>query len=391
MASDRNTQDVLKPINGETKTAWLLDQLTAAVVSSPIGARFLSDRAICLQYGISQPIVRSAMTTLVCQGLIRRDPGRGSFVKAHIPTISRRESLKITVFTCLGEHFFPHHRALSAIEHTLRRNRHELIVRANDHNVLSHLDQVALMIDDALRETDGVIWVAACSQEAARLPALLRSQAKRMVFVNLRFYDHGASAVIRDDQSGAFELTRHLIQRGHRNIGYIGGPEARVISQARYRGFCLALEKAGITPDPQWVAPFLPTLNLETGYRAMQSLLSLPQRPTACVCMTDVTAYGALEAIQAQGLKAPDDMALTGFDNVQNPIRPVVLTTADLAFEAVGQQAALQLTGQIEDVAKPGALIYVPCPIQVRASTVAGAIAQTPTEEEHAVVLSNIE
>ncbi len=151
--------------NGESKTAWLYDQLSVAVQACPVGTRFLSDREICRQFGISQPVVRGVMATLVRQGLIRRAPGRGSFVQSHVPEPDTAKSLKIAVFTCLGTQTFPHHHALNAIERVLNRGRHDLIVRANDLAVMPNLDHVALKIDDALRGADGVIWISACSRK----------------------------------------------------------------------------------------------------------------------------------------------------------------------------------------------------------------------------------
>lgn len=310
------------------------------------------------------------MDRLAAQGMIRRMIGRGTFVQSPQPAPVLTRSLKIVLFNCMERSaFFPHNAAVSAIERVLRRDRHDLIIRDNRFERAPDMNAPALMIDDALSQADGVIWISAFITQSAALPKILHDRAARIVFINHAFQDRAATCVMRDDVEGQCRVVAHLIALGHRRIGFLGGPEHRLSSRARYRGFQAAMDAAGLEVNADWVRPYLPDITMPWGRRAMSELISLSERPTACACVTDVTAAGALGALVEGGFAVPRDMAVTGFDNHCSPEMPDFLTSADTAFDDIGREAALHLVSQIEGRTQPGILLQVPCPLVVRGST----------------------
>ncbi len=84
----------------------------------------------------------------------------------------------------------------------------------------------------------------------------------------------------------------------------------------RHAGFLKALEEAGIQPRAEWIVQgdFEP----ESGYQAMQQILSQKQRPSAVFCGGDIMAMGAICAADEMGLRVPQDISVIGYDNVRN-------------------------------------------------------------------------
>ena len=102
----------------------------------------------------------------------------------------------------------------------------------------------------------------------------------------------------------------------------------------------------------------------------MEALLRLRRRPTAVVCSNDWTAIGALHAIDAVGLRVPEDLSVVGFDDtpIATYSRPP-LTTVRMSAAEIGETACRALFNLIDDKGETGALLRVPTSLIVRAST----------------------
>ena len=123
-------------------------------------------------------------------------------------------------------------------------------------------------------------------------------------------------SVIDNAFEGGYMAGRYLVERGHREIGVIPGPLERNTGAGRLAGFMKAMEEALITVPENWIVQgdFEP----ESGYRAMQQIVSQPHRPTAVFCGGDIMAMGALCAADELGLRVPQDISVIGYDNVRN-------------------------------------------------------------------------
>jgi LacI family transcriptional regulator, galactose operon repressor len=151
-----------------------------------------------------------------------------------------------------------------------------------------------------------------------------------------------------DNQAGAYRAVTHLIQLGHRRIGFISNaPLSYSGAEDRYAGYRQALVEHGIEYDGSLVrwGAFLPG----TGQAAMTELLSLPDRPSAVFGASDVIAIGAMSAIQSAGLTIPDDVAVVGFDDIFLAAHThPQLTTVRVPAYRLGWTAAESLIGLIE-------------------------------------------
>jgi LacI family transcriptional regulator len=114
--------------------------------------------------------------------------------------------------------------------------------------------------------------------------------------------------------AGANAMTGHLVELGHRRIGVLAGPHNWLPGKARLAGHTAALADAGLLGDPALVRSAEPTT--EFGHTATHELLALSQPPTAIVGFNDKAAVGALVAAAERGLRVPQDLSVTGFDDI---------------------------------------------------------------------------
>lgn len=125
---------------------------------------------------------------------------------------------------------------------------------------------------------------------------------------------HGDAPVIRiDDHAAARLMTRHLIELGHRRIAFMHGRPGHLATEERFRGFSDEMEGAGLEIDPSLVLPGYFTF--DGGLAAAQTMLSREDRPTAIFTCGDDMAMAVLSVAHEYGLKLPDDLSVTGFDD----------------------------------------------------------------------------
>ncbi len=120
--------------------------------------------------------------------------------------------------------------------------------------------------------------------------------------------------ILSDDKEGARQAVEYLIEHGHSDIAIIEGKQGFKSSQQRKEGYISALIQHGIQIRSEYSASG--DYDMESGYRAMEQLLSLNTRPTAVFCSNDDMAIGAMNAIFANELKVPDDVSVVGFDDI---------------------------------------------------------------------------
>ncbi len=126
----------------------------------------------------------------------------------------------------------------------------------------------------------------------------------------------GASAprLFVDNKRGAYLATRHLIEAGHRRIGYIGGPTGLFTVGERFEGYRRAMDEAGLAVEDALLArgSFSPDFAKAEAIR----LLTGPNPPTALFASTDYITIGTLHAVRDLGLTMPDDLSLVSFDDM---------------------------------------------------------------------------
>lgn len=194
------------------------------------------------------------------------------------------------------------------------------ITHADRRREMAALDQIAQ------RRVDGLILIV----RKVEAEAIIRLRHQQVPLVLLMHRIRGAEIdnVRVDNVDGAFKAVTHLVQLGHQRIAFIGGPSDAPDNRERHKGYRLALSEAGMPVDP--ALTFKGDFTEASGRAAASAMLKLPQgeRPTAIFAGNDRMAIGAIEALLAQGIQVPEDVAVVGFDDIvpASYVRPALTT-----------------------------------------------------------------
>jgi DNA-binding LacI/PurR family transcriptional regulator len=186
------------------------------------------------------------------------------------------------------------------------------------------------------RRVDGIIVTS--SRVGTLYDSLLARLDVPVVFLNTHNPAEYAHTVSIDNITSARAAVEHLIGLGHRRIGYLGDAFGLRSDGDRAGGYRAAMQSAGLEIREEWSAQG--DGGAEGGIQAMGRILSSSKPPTAVVCYNDMTALGALRAIDSRSLTVPGDISLTGFDDL--PVAQYThppLTTVRQPMEQMGRRA----------------------------------------------------
>jgi DNA-binding LacI/PurR family transcriptional regulator len=176
--------------------------------------------------------------------------------------------------------------------------------------------------------------------------------------------------VIVDDIEGGRLATDHLLELGHRRIGflsdYLENPFNFVSMQYRFDGYLQALEDAGLEFNPEYQEEG--ALGGREAYQKAVSLLTLPERPTAIFAASDTHAIGVLKAAHDLGIKVPEDLSVIGYDDIRDAEYLHLTTVRQHLFE-MGVEGATMLLNELKEPADEPLEVCLPTQLVVRGST----------------------
>ena len=213
------------------------------------------------------------------------------------------------------------------------------------------------------RRVAGVIMLHATD---THIQTLIHS-AIPTVFIDRMSQVSHATYVKSDNVDGARQATEHLLALGHRRIAFLTGSTFDLAGLERLLGCQQALAQAGISPDPGLVRQS--GWNVDEAYEAAKVLLGERRDFTAIVAGSDFMAIGILRALTEYGLRVPDDVSLTGFDDIEfGQYTTPPLTTMHQDRVSIGRGAVQRLVAMVEGTEEASPLI-VPTQLVVRKST----------------------
>ncbi len=177
-----------------------------------------------------------------------------------------------------------------------------------------------------------------------------------------------APCVRGDDLSGMYQITKHLIEQGHRQIAMVGGRRGTSTGRHRNEGWRKALLEAGLNPSEQVDLPELMTQS--DGRAAVSKVLEVKNPPTAIVAFNDLVALGMMTALQRRGIEPGTEIAITGYDDIDgsDARSPALTTVANKAGE-IGRLAASTLLRQVSGENVPNASVIIEPVVQYRESS----------------------
>lgn len=170
-----------------------------------------------------------------------------------------------------------------------------------------------------------------------------------------------------DNVEAARKATDHLIEQGHRRIGFIAGPMLNVLSRDRLQGYRDALLDSGLPFDEALVAPG--DFSILSGIAATRRLMQGAEAPSAIFASNDEMAFGAIRAARDAGLKVPQDLSVIGFDDIRFSayVDPPLTTIRQPGLE-IGRTAMTMLLAILRDAKLPQRRVVLPTELVARAS-----------------------
>ena len=251
-----------------------------------------------------------------------------------------------------------------AIERTLFRHGYRAFLCSAEEDAAEESAYLDMLLS---QRVDGLILVPT-GQSMANVQRVLQVNGC-VVLVDRDLPMLKIDRVLSDNFAGAYNLTRHLIDLGHRRIGIITAPQHSGSIARRIAGINHALLEAGVQQEEHlFVEGGLEQFQL--GFTITQQFLQSSRPPTAVIALTDVIAVGALHAAWKAGLSLPRDLSVTGFDDIPlaRYTMPELTTAAQPVFE-MGRKAALRLLLRIQKPDLKVRRTLLPIGLVIRGST----------------------
>jgi LacI family transcriptional regulator len=246
-------------------------------------------------------------------------------------------------------------------------------------------------VEDAARERGVLVFAGSCDEDPDRERELIGSFRERRVDgiivvpashdhtylhderragTGLVFVDRPASyldadSVVSDNVGGAKQAVRHLLDHGHRRIGFLGDLLSISTARDRLTGYTQALESEGLAVEKSFVRTEL--RNPEAAARAIEEMLALPEPPTAFFTAQNLLTIGGVRALRRSGRE--HEIALIGFDDVSlaDVLDPPVSVVAQDP-QALGRASADQLFRRLDGDTSPAVHLVIPVPLIARGS-----------------------
>lgn len=359
---------VLKPV---TKYELLADEVRKMIKSGKYapGSKLPSERDMAATYDVNLTTVNKTLSTLQAEGLLYREHGRGTFVKEPSRT-------KTCTFLTYG---MSQHSGdiVSGIEEILSRHGYRLNIKCSSGN----LAKEKTIIEELAKEVDGIIaypmFIGGKGNNA--LFKKLQSLHFPFVLVDRYFEDLECDWSVADSYSGFYSLVSSLIDKGHSRIAHIMSPSRSLTVKERLLGYTGALKDHGIIYDEGLVKSISFQERLEYDYFSevdsiVNSWLNMENPPTAITATADGLAVIAMKALLTKGIRIPEDIALTGFDNSSlGALAEVPLTSVEVDFVSMGRSAAEILLERMESgIFEPYQKIVHPVKLIERQSSAPG-------------------
>ena len=195
------------------------------------------------------------------------------------------------------------------------------------------------------KQVDGVIFTATVFTPEHR--RIMKGMSVPVVVTGQRIA--GYNCVYYDDYHAAYDITKLMLGKGKRKLGFISVPHRDAAAGLeRFRGYCRAVEDAGLKELAENYV--ISDFSLKSGYEKMKELMERCGELDGVVCATDTIAVGGMQYLKERGVNLPGQMMLAGHgDSAISDVTTPTLTTVHYSFEESGVLSAGILLENIED------------------------------------------
>jgi len=251
-----------------------------------------------------------------------------------------------------------YHPMVRAVQDVAFQHRYDVMIANSD-----HMREKELLFCESItrRPVDGIVIIPYHLNDDD-LDNLIENTGVAIGAVGNHIQHPNIDVAYANDTKASYEAVSWLIQqRSHQRIAMIVADHKFPVIIRRYGAFRKAMKEAGLDVPAEYVVEG--DWSVESGKRAIRSLLALPVPPTAVFAANDTIAIGAMEAAEEMGCRVPEDIAIIGFDDIPEAqwVRPKLTTVAQYPAE-MGQKLAQALFERIDaENDSPGQVFEVPC------------------------------
>ncbi len=319
----------------------------------------LGTRQLAEHLGVSEMTVRRDLQELSQEGLLLRQHGGAGRVRQR-PTPQKEVGILLVSRT--GKYSDPFFNAvLEAVDHKL----HELsyhIAYINTHAEINTAAQAHHLFES--RAVNGLILVGPPlgTEPAEYLKSRIRALVSIAGSIGTDF-----DTITFDGYNGIRQMVDHLANRGYRRLGFVTGHY-----DARQQGYIDGVTARGLPNEPALcvaVPAGIDGWTPQLGHIGAQQLMQLPNPPDAILCASDLIAIGVIQWLHEHKMRVPEDIGVTGFDNITESTFTVpALTTVHVYKQLIGALAAERVVKRIENEEEIPLFIQTPTKLIIRRS-----------------------
>ncbi|MEK3888258.1 GntR family transcriptional regulator [Bacillus sp. FSL K6-3431] len=336
-----------------------------------------SEAELAEKYGVSRMTCKLALQQLVDEGVVYRLPRRGTFVAEYADTKfditqQKKRSQRLGLVVPHIDEYVS--QIITSIVHEAEKNGYEVLLKISDNQE----NKENLILSELSHEyhVDGIILFPSDRKECGDGLLRLKLDKFPVVILDREFREIQIDSVYHDHFQGTYNITKYLIEQGHRQIGYIShNIEIATSREERFRGFIQCMLDHNISfqyqrklTNVEWahgndsgsVKVLLPNI---------EQYLKNNRQLTAVLCMDDYLAAYVVHAARRIGLQVPDDLSITGFLDINvTQFLPVSLTTMRQPTNELGEEAVRLLLRRMDNTDIDIQHIQIPTELVIRDS-----------------------
>lgn len=326
---------------------WGYTMIISGVIKD--GEKFPSEHILQKKFGYSRQTVRTALHQLEEEGLITRIKGSGTYVSYERGSADEEKPRIGLVLSYFSDYLFP--QLYEGIKAVLDDKGYVLEVAVTR----NRLNDEMLFLEGLLKKNPAGLIIegtrSSFPNPNIRLYEEIRKKNIPTLFLHNHYENLKFDSMELSDAKASYELTRLLIQNGHRRIGGIFKYDD-LQGMERYRGFIECLSDYGVPFDDDWIR-WYSTKDMEEklSKKGLQRMYKRTRDCTAMMTYNDEVAGYYMDFLQEKGLKVPEDVSIVSFDDAMVPIpgSNVKITSAVHPKYSFGRLAARNLLRMMED------------------------------------------
>ncbi|MDQ8738823.1 LacI family DNA-binding transcriptional regulator [Paenibacillus sp. LHD-38] len=247
-----------------------------------------------------------------------------------------------------------------SIEKEAKQRGYELLIQSIDRTAIAERKLFPFLQN---RSVDGLIILSHITTEYTKM--LLRTGIPA-VMIDHHHPDLQVDCILTNNRFGSYEAIRHLVELGHRDIGFVGDTQFSPSYQERLDGYRMAMQAFGLAVKEMWVC----SRAVEDSTFIHEYTKSLESQPTAWFCVNDGLGFFITSSVQQLGMKVPEEVSIVSFDNgYLSQISTPPSTTIDVDLKLFAAKAVERLMERINDPIQPYTELHLPTKLVVREST----------------------